>query len=471
MPDFNSRRVLVLGLGDTGLSMTRWLARRGAQVRVADSRSEPPHAAVLARELPEVPLSTGAFTDGLLRGADLIAVSPGIDRRQPPLATAIGRGVPVVGDVELFAQALAQAVSRPPSPGSPHASGARPKVLAVTGTNGKSTVTAMAGAMCRAAGRETVVAGNIGVPVLDACADVEAGAPAPQVFVLELSSFQLESTVTLAPDAAVMLNLTEDHMDRYDGLADYAAAKSRVFSGDGVQVLNRDDRWSMSMARAGRTILTFGRDAPHTENEWGIGGGAPALMRGGKRLLAVDELPVKGLHNAANALAAHALCSALGLPDEATAAALRSFAGLPHRLQKVGEIAGVPFYDDSKGTNVGATVAALRGMTQPVVLIAGGEGKGQDFAPLARALEGRAGMVVLIGRDADAIARALAGTGVRIARAGGMDDAVRQAYAGARPGDAVVLSPACASLDMFRNFAHRGDEFVAAVRRLEGGGR
>jgi UDP-N-acetylmuramoylalanine--D-glutamate ligase len=268
-----------------------------------------------------------------------------------------------------------------------------------------------------------------------------------------------------------MLNVSEDHMDRYDGLADYAAAKARVFTGDGVQVLNRDDRWSMGMARAGRTILTFGRGAPRAENEWGIGGASPVLMRGSRQLLAVDELAVKGLHNAANALAAHALGSVLGIADETSAAALRSFAGLPHRLQKAGEVGGVVFYDDSKGTNVGATVAALNGMAQPVVLIAGGDGKGQDFGPLAAAVTGRARAAVLIGRDADAIARALSGSGVAIARAGGMDDAVRQAYAAARPGDAVVLSPACASLDMFRNYAHRGEVFVAAVRALGGGRR
>ncbi len=321
--------------------------------------------------------------------------------------------------------------------------------------------------MCRAAGCETVVAGNIGLPVLDALAAVEDGAPQPEVFVLELSSFQLESTVTLAPDAAAMLNLTEDHMDRYDGLADYAAAKSRVFNGNGVQVLNRDDRWSLGMARAGRTIFTFGRGAPEAENGWGIAdAGIPALLHGTRRLLALDELPVAGLHNAANALAAHALCSALGLPDAATAAALKSYAGLPHRLEKVAVLDGVALYDDSKGTNVGATVAALSGMTVPVVLIAGGDGKGQDFAPLAAAVAGRAREVVLIGRDAEAIARALAGSGVRLARATDMEEAVLLARAATRPGDAVLLSPACASFDMFRNYVHRGEVFVAAVRAL-----
>ena len=456
----------MLGLGDTGLSMTRWLARHGADVRVADSRAEPPHAGALAREMPDIPLATGPFSDELLRGADLIAVSPGIDRRDPPVAKALARGVPVVGDVELFAQALPSLVTR-------HSSLVTPKVIAVTGSNGKSTVTAMAGAMCRAAALHTVVAGNIGLPVLDALGEIEAGAPAPEVFVLELSSFQLESTASLAPDAATMLNLTEDHMDRYDGLADYAAAKARVFHGNGVQVLNRDDRWSMGMARAGRTLYTFGRDAPRTEKEWGLSGGEgpPALLHGAKRFLAADELAVQGLHNATNALAAHALCHALGVADEPAAAALRSFEGLPHRLQKVGEVRGVAFYNDSKGTNVGAAVAALKGMDRMVVLIAGGEGKGQDFRPLAEAVAGRTRAVVLIGRDAGLIARALDRSGVTLLSAAGMEQAVRSAYAEARPGDAVLLSPACASFDMFRNYVHRGDAFAAAVRLLGSGRR
>jgi UDP-N-acetylmuramoylalanine--D-glutamate ligase len=463
--ELKGRKVLVLGLGDTGLSMTRWLVRHGAGVRVADSRAEPPHAAALAAELPDVGLATGPFSDETFHGADLIAVSPGVDRREAPIAKALARGVPVAGDVELFAQALDQLGTRNPE----HETA---RILAITGSNGKSTVTAMAGAMCRAAGWETVVAGNIGLPVLDALAAIEAGDAMPEVFVLELSSFQLESTASLAPDAAAMLNLTEDHMDRYDGLADYAAAKARVFNGNGVQVLNRDDRRSMDMARAGRTILTFGRGAPRAMNEWGIAGnhGAPELMHGDRRLIAVDELPVRGLHNAANALAAYALCHPLGVPEESATAALKSFTGLPHRLQKVGEFAGVAFYDDSKGTNVGATVAALTGMGRTVVLIAGGDGKGQDFSPLAAAAAGRARAVVLIGRDADLIGQALARSGAALERAAGMDEAVRSAFAAAQPGDAVLLSPACASLDMFRNYAHRGEVFTAAVRKLEQGG-
>jgi len=445
--------------------MARWLARHGADVRVADSRAEPPHAARLARELPQVPIATGAFGDATLRGADLIAISPGLDRREAPIASAIKRGIPVVGDVELFAQALKTFIPHPSSL-------IPPKVLAITGTNGKSTVTAMAGEMLRAAGRSTVVAGNIGTPVLDALGAIEDGAAAPEVFVLELSSFQLESTASLEPAASAMLNLTEDHLDRYDGMADYAAAKARVFAGEGVQVLNRDDRWSMGMARKGRSTFTFGGGQPRAETEWGLRAerGADVLMHGSRLLLGVSDLPLAGLHNAANALAAHALAYSIGTPGDAAARALRSFQGLPHRMQRVAEHEGVLFLDDSKGTNVGATVAALAGLRQPVVLIAGGDGKGQDFAPLAPAVKARARAVVLIGRDAERLALAIGASGVPIERAEGMEEAVQAAFRASRAGDAVLLSPACASYDMFRNYVHRAEAFVAAVRRLAGGG-
>lgn len=461
MLNLKDRKVLVLGLGDTGLSMTRWLARHGADVRVADTRENPPQAAVLARELPQVTLATGAFDDRRFQGTDLIAISPGIDRRDAPVAAAIRRGVPVVGDIELFAQALATLNAQHPTLGTP-------KVLAITGSNGKSTVTAMVGDMCRSAGLGTVVAGNIGLPVLDALAQIEDGAALPDAFVLELSSFQLESTANLKPDAATLLNLCEDHMDRYAGMADYAAAKTRIFAGRGTQVLNRDDRRSMEMACPGRQVRTFGLSVPRNDSEWGIrsAGDQRVLARGDSELMPVDELPVAGLHNAANALAAAALCHAIGVPDAPLADALRKFRGLPHRVEKVNEINKILFYDDSKGTNVGATVAALNGMTQPVVLIAGGDGKGQDFAPLAPAIAAHARAVVLIGRDADTIERVLRGGSVPVLRARDMQQAVQAAFRAGRPGDAVLLSPACASYDMFRNYMHRGEMFTQAVQRL-----
>jgi UDP-N-acetylmuramoylalanine--D-glutamate ligase len=441
--------------------MARWLVRHGADVRVADSREHPPHAAVLADELPQVTVATGAIREADFAGADMIAISPGIDRRKSPIAEAIGRGMPVVGDVELFAQALHTLNTQ-------HPTRRTSKLLAVTGSNGKSTVTAMAADMCLASGVATIVAGNIGLPVLDALSAVENGAGMPDVFVLELSSFQLESTSSLRPDAAAMLNLCEDHMDRYDGLADYAAAKARIFAGGSGQVLNRDDRWSMDMALAGRTVVTFGLGAPRSDAEWGITAtrGKRALAHGARELLAVDELPAAGLHNAANALAALALARGIGLPEAPLVAALRGFRGLPHRMQKVAEINGVAFYDDSKGTNVGATVAALSGAAQPVVLIAGGDGKGQDFAPLAAPVKERVRAVVLIGRDGEAIASVLADSGVPLARSRSLEEAVEAAFHASRPGDAVLLSPACASYDMFRNYVHRAEVFVAAVKEL-----
>ncbi len=445
--------------------MTRWLARHGARVRVADSRASPPRADALAREFPDVPVDAGPFRAASFAGAELIAISPGVDRRAPEIATLMARGVPVAGDVELFAQALSFRLT-------PHASPLT-KVIAITGTNGKSTVTQMAGDICTADGRDTVVAGNIGLPVLDAWSEIEDGRAMPQAFVLELSSFQLESTQSLHPDAATVLNISEDHLDRYASLVDYAQAKERIFAGRGVQVLNRDDAASRGMALPGRTVVTFGLDAPVGADGWGVAraGGADMLMHGRSPVMTTGELQVVGGHNHANALAAGALAAAIGVGDAAIARGLRAFRGLKHRVEKIADFGGVAFFDDSKGTNVGSTVAALAGMPMPVVLIAGGDGKGQDFSPLAGVM-GNVRAVVLIGRDREQLAAALAGTGVALDRARTMGEAVAQAYARARAaGAAVLLSPACASLDMFRNYEQRAAAFADAVRRLTGGGR
>jgi len=461
MFDLKGARVMVVGLGDTGLSMARWLQRRGADVRATDSRAAPPHAATLRRELPQLPLALGVAPD--VDGVDMIAVSPGVDRRTGAIAQAAGRGVPVVGDVELFAQALAARNDAPP-------------VIAITGSNGKSTVTAMVGEICKAAALRPVVAGNIGLPVLDALMEIENGSGGgtgkdvlrPGVFVLELSSFQLESTISLQPRAATVLNLSEDHLDRYDGMREYAAAKSRIFAGDGTQVLNRQDAWSDGMARSGRRVVRFGLDAPRDTEDWGIGvsGKESVLMRGDVALAPVAALRVAGLHNAANALAAGALCRAVGVADDAISSACLAFDGLPHRVKNINKINNIKFYDDSKGTNVGATVAALTGMPQPVVLIAGGDGKGQDFAPLAAAAQHKARAVVLIGRDAERIADAI-GNCVPLLRAADMTQAVELAFNAAKAGDAVLLSPACASYDMYRNYIHRAEVFAAAVAALQ----
>jgi len=453
----NGMRVLVLGLGESGLAMAQWLARRGEKVRAADTRQAPPSAAELAHTAPAVELVTGPFALSLLDDVGLVALSPGLSQTEPVVQEAYRRGIPLTGEIELFAQALRDLGWRENC-----------KVIAITGTNGKTTVTSLVGAMGRAAGMNTAVAGNISPAALtELMARLDANDP-PGLWVLELSSFQLETTATLAADAAVVLNVSDDHLDRYAGLDGYAAAKARVFEGGGVQVLNRADERVMAMRRAGRRVFTFGLDRPPEEFDFGVveHAGEHWLARGTEPLAALYELPLAGLHNAANALAALALCRAVDLPLPPVLRALQTFRGLAHRVQKVAEFGGIAFYDDSKGTNVGATLAALQGLGRKVALIAGGEGKGQDFSPLKAAVEAHARAVVLIGRDALLIESAIQGAAPPVLHAADMNEAVRTAFAAARPGDAVLLSPACASFDMFRNYAHRAEVFVAAVRAL-----
>ncbi len=453
MMQLQNKNVLVLGLGETGLSLARWLTAQGARVRAADSRAAPPAAVKLQAELPQAELHCGAFQDVLCEGVEVIAISPGVPLAEPLVQRALQRGIPVVGDIELFAQSLPQEK--------------RPKVIAITGANGKTTVTSMVGEMCRAAGMDTEVAGNISPAVLDAW--LQRGTRQPAVWVLELSSFQLETTSSLNADAATVLNITEDHLDRYTDMDAYAAAKARIFRGTGMQVLNRDDTRSMGMALPGRAQVSFGLGAVRGEHDWGIerSGDELWLMQGTQRVLNTAELQIAGLHNAANALAALALCRAIDLPLAPLLSALRAFKGLPHRVQFVAEIAQINYYDDSKGTNVGATMAALQGLGRPAVLIAGGEGKGQDFAPLNAVVAKHARAVVLIGRDAHYIEAALQGCGVPLQHAHDMAAAVHTAASLAQAGDAVLLSPACASFDMFRNYEHRAEVFVAAVHGLQ----
>ncbi len=447
------KRWLVLGLGDTGLSLTRWLCGRGAKVWVADTRDHPPHSAKLKRDFRDVELHTGPYRPATFSDIDGIAISPGVPLREPLVQDAASRGIPVVGDVELFAQALVD--KERPS-----------KIIGITGSNGKSTVTTMVGELCNAAGLNTMIAGNIGLPVLDALTESEA--TPPDAYVLELSSFQLETTSSLMLDAATMLNLSEDHLDRYESIDAYAAAKARIFSHCRHQVLNRDDIHSMKMLRPTSRRSYFGRSAPLGVGHWGTATlhGETWLFEDQTPLMPATELPLAGGHNVANALASLALARSINLPYEPLLGALKRFRGLPHRVEKVLEIGGVEFYDDSKGTNVGATVAALDGMKERVVLIAGGDGKGQDFSPLQEVVAKRARAVVLIGRDADLIAAAITLTGIPILRAQSMDEAVRLAFQASEPGDRVLLSPACASFDMFNNYAHRAQVFIDAVRAL-----
>jgi UDP-N-acetylmuramoylalanine--D-glutamate ligase len=447
--DVRGRNVVVLGLGVTGLSAARWAVRHGARVRVADTRAKPPGAAQLSAELPQVPLATGPLTDATLASADLIVISPGLGKDQAPIAAALARGAELVGDIELFARALPRGQ----------------KLLAVTGSNGKTTVATLTGELIRAAGLRASVVGNIGEPVLDVLALHERGAPWPDVFVVELSSFQLETTAGLKPTAATVLNVSENHLDRYAGMNEYAAAKERVFSGGGVQVLNRDDPRVWAMRVAGQPIQDFGGDAPPTASDWGLvmRDDALWLAHGTNLLLRTSDLALVGRHNALNALAALALTSCVATIDARVLAALAAFRGLPHRMERVAEVGGVLFVNDSKATTVAATLAALEGIDRPAALIAGGDGKGQDFAPLRAGVEAHCRAVVLLGRDASAIAAALAGVHSAVEFAPGLEAAVARAIAQARAGDAVLLSPACASLDMFRDYIERGDRFKAAV--------
>ncbi len=465
--ELSNKHCIVVGLGDTGFSAARWLARQGARVTVADSRATPPNLDALKTALPQAGLRLGSFSEASFADADLLVVSPGVALATPEIAAAIAAGIPAVGDVELLARALA---------GKPG------KVIAITGANGKSTVTSMVGAMCAAAGLQTQVAGNIGLPVLDALSNWQDKGELPDVWVLELSSFQLETTSSLTPDSAAVLNVTEDHLDRYDGsMQKYAAAKARIFAGHGVQVLNREDDWCRSMALEGREVVWFGTDAPRAASEYGLVAENDdfSLRAGETKIMKAGELPLAGLHNAANALSALALCRAIGLELAPLVAALKSFKGLPHRVELVAEVSGVRYYDDSKGTNVGATEAALKGMTHPVILIAGGDGKGQDFSPLKDACERSCRAVLLIGRDAPLIAEVLneATSGflpgddeeenfLPVLQLPTLELAVQMAANLAEPGDVVLLSPACASWDMFRNYAHRAEVFINSVKAL-----
>ena len=462
-------RVLVLGLGESGLSAARWIAGEGGKPRGADSRARPPGAKAFRAALPGAELRLGAFKASLLAGIDLVCLSPGLSLAEPVVQEAVARGLPVVGDIELFAWAVRERTGRERTgrvqPG--------PIILGVTGTNGKSTVAALTGHLLRAAGVDCEVAGNIGPAALDALmARRAAPSPvAPAAWVLELSSYQLETTWSLDPDAAAMLNLSEDHLDRYTGLADYAAAKARIFLGRGVQVLNRASSASMALAIPARPQLTFGPDAPPMPEDFGIASleGRDWLVRGEERILRVAELPIRGEHNVANALAACTLALQAGAPLAALAAGLRGFRGLAHRMELVAERGGVAWFDDSKGTNVGATAAALRGLARRSVLILGGEGKGQDFSPLRAVVKDRASHVLLIGRDAPSIERAIEGAGVPLERCATLEAAVARAAAVVKPGEAVLLSPACASFDMFRDYKHRGEAFAAAVKELGDG--
>ena len=559
MKHLQDLHVLILGLGASGLAMARWCAAHGAHVTVADTREAPPQLAVLQAELPAVRFVAGPFDAALVDGQPVRAVfrSPGLSPAQlaPVLGAARAIGLVVGGELDLFAQALkdlgddgqldlplgADADAQLPLPleqgagddaaapapaldagtmlgqgeaddqdepatviaPPPAATGYHPAVLAITGTNGKTTVTSLTGQLVERAGKTVAVAGNIGPTLLDTLAAHLAADTLPQVWVLELSSFQLDAATGFEPTAATVLNLTQDHLDWHGSMAAYAQAKARIFGATTRMLLNRDDAGVMDLlpkpvaakgSRAKpvpRDYQSFGGDLPQRPGDWGLEvvNGMAWLVRAGEsdglkrrrsegaeelhlqRLMPADALRIRGRHNAVNALAALALASSAGCALAPMLYGLREYRGEPHRVEPIATLHDVEYFDDSKGTNVGATVAALLGLgaDRRVVVILGGEGKGQDFAPLAPPVARHARAVVLIGRDAPLIRAALEDAGVALLDAPNLPDAVRLAAARAQPGDAVLMSPACASFDMFRHYEHRAEVFRAAVQALADG--
>lgn len=485
--NYEGKHVLVLGLGESGLAMAQWLARCGARLRVADTRAAPERLTALREVLPGVAFIGGPFAAGLLEEIDFVAVSPGLAPTRELasiIPVAAEKEMPLWGEIELFAQALA------------HLKAERnytPKLIAITGTNGKTTVTSLTGLLCKRAGLTVQVAGNISPAALDVLRDALEHDTLPQAWVLELSSFQLHTTHGLQADVATVLNVTQDHLDWHGDMDTYAADKARIFGANTIHVLNRDDACVMRMASPLAPMISFGAGEPEQANCLGLvnengmlwltvavaaeegekkrrkKGSSDELPVAINRLMPADALKIRGRHNAVNALAALALCRAIGLPLAPLLHGLREYHGEPHRVELITTIGGVAYYDDSKGTNVGATVAALNGLGAHqgrLVLIAGGDGKGQDFAPLAEPVARHARAVLLIGKDAAAIRAAVEQSGVELIDCATLEDAVQRASELAQSGDAVLLSPACASLDMFKNYAHRAQVFVDAVREI-----
>jgi len=498
MTPLQGQNILILGLGASGLAMARWCVRCGADVTVADTREAPPQLATLQHELPGVRFVAGAFDAALVDGQGLHAVyrSPGLspDTVAPVFVAARAIGLAVGGELSLYAMALATLRA---------SHGYAPAVLAITGTNGKTTVTSLTGQLVERSDKTVAVAGNIGPTLLDTLAGHIDAATLPQVWVLELSSFQLDDVTVgegaFEPTAATVLNITQDHLDWHGDMAAYAAAKARIFGKTGLMILNREDAAVMQMLPAPikvklqkpqvREHLTFGADMPQRPGDFGIEvvSGMPWLVRAMdadetrkrgrneaaedlhiQRLMPADALRIRGRHNAVNALAALALASAAGCTLAPLLYGLREYRGEPHRVEPVAIIRDIEYFDDSKGTNVGATVAALTGLgaERRIVVILGGDGKGQDFSPLAAPVSRYARAVVLIGRDAPLIRAALADSGVALVDADTLPQAVELASQRAHAGDAVLMSPACASFDMFRGYEHRAQVFCDTVRTL-----
>ncbi len=434
---------VIVGLGQTGLSAAHYLARAGYPFAITDTRENPPGLDQIKAIYPQAELYLGGLNAELLAAAQQIIVSPGVSIREPAIAAAQAKGIEIIGDVECFLREITA------------------PVIAITGTNGKSTVTSLVGDMAKCADIRVQVGGNIGTPVLDLIAE-----PLAELYVLELSSFQLETTYSLQATAATILNITEDHMDRYPGLSDYIAAKQRIYHRANTCVVNRNDPLTHVDVDAEQHVFSFGLDEP-SDGQFGIRD--QQFCYGQYALMPVKEMCLQGQQNQMNALAALALAQAAKIPLEACLHSLRHYAGLPHRCQWLREIAGVQYYNDSKGTNVGATIAAVDGLAATIsgkiILLAGGQGKDADFSPLRNSLSQHVRHCLLYGEDALMIGKQLTGATL-FTQVADLQAAVAQAVRLAQPGDMVLLSPACASFDMFRNYGHRGDVFAELVAKI-----
>lgn len=438
---------VVVGLGKTGFACARYLAAQGISFAVTDNRDEPPMLNEMKAALPDIPLYLGGFDASILASADHLLLSPGVSLQEKAIIKAIDSGVEVYGDIELFCRNI----SAP--------------VIAITGSNGKSTVTTLVTEMARAANFNVVEGGNLGTPALDLLSDNE-----PDVYVLELSSFQLETVTSLNAIASVVLNVSADHMDRYEGLTEYETAKERIYDGSGTIIINLDDPAVVSMARNQRTCVGFTLSEPES-GDYGVRDydGVRWIVKGNDKLIPVNDLRIKGEHNIANAMAAMALVETLNCPLVAMLKVLRSFPGLEHRCQWIAEHANVKWFNDSKATNIGASSAAIKGLStdENIVLIAGGDGKGANFSELEGVAEGRLKAAIVLGKDGPEIGKVLVNV-VPVHSVDSMEMAVETAARIVKDGDIVLLSPACASLDMFDNYQARGDAFVAAVKKVLG---
>ncbi len=442
---FYKKRVLLIGLGDTGQSVLHFLTNQNCFIKAIDTRTNVERLSEIKTKFKDVEFMTGQmFHESIIKDIELIVISPGVSLKESYVVAALDKGIPVIGDIEIFAQIKEK----------------NSKVIGITGSNGKTTVTSLVGELLEASGITTIVAGNIGIPILNTLDET-----APEVYVLELSSYQLESTYSLDLETATILNISEDHMDRYSSIDEYAKAKYRIFNHAKKCILNRDDDYLKPLIKY--DTITFGNHVD--EKNYGIkkNGSQYFIAKGNVEIIAVDEIKLKGIHNIQNVMAALALCEPFNVSNNAIKKVLAEFEAPPHRMEYVDSISGIDFYNDSKGTNVGATIAAIKSMTKPILLVAGGDGKNQNFSPLMHVTKDKIKHVALIGADAEIMQKAFSAAAIPNHIEKSLEDAIHKSFELANKGDVVLLSPACASTDMFKNYVERGNLFKACVKKLK----